>query len=235
MAGLPENAQLSPAPGPIRNTGSNATLLVRTAIRPTVQGNALQAGDEIRVYTTEDLLVGKGAWDGTNCALAVQGDDAQTPETDGMRIGESLVIRIFQAESNREFETVASYETGGEGYQANALIMLSELTGKPSETVAKTANGKPQSFSLGQNFPNPFNPETTITFELPAASKVTLQIYNALGQEIRTLTDSMFQPGVHRMVWDGKNDSGAQVTSGVYFYTIRAGSFSLTRKMTLTR
>ncbi|MHB9028487.1 MAG: right-handed parallel beta-helix repeat-containing protein [Candidatus Latescibacterota bacterium] len=236
MAGFPGSEPLSPVPGSVINTGNSATLLVREAIQPTVQGNALEAGDEIRVYSPEGLLVGKGVWDGTNCALAVQGDDSQTPETDGVRAGEKLTIRIWAGKSNREFETTTSYETGGEGYQTNAFIILSELTGKETTvSVGKTANEKPQSFTLGQNFPNPFNPETTITFELPAASKVTLRIHNALGQKVRTLTEGMFQPGIHRMVWDGKNDSGAQVTSGVYFYTIQAGSFAQTRKMTLTR
>ena len=93
----------------------------------------------------------------------------------------------------------------------------------------------PDEFVLSQNFPNPFNPATEIRFQLPEANLVVLRIYNALGQEIRTLVNSEYQAGFHSVSWDGKNSNGNPVSSGVYFYKLEAGSFSQIKKMSLIR
>jgi len=93
----------------------------------------------------------------------------------------------------------------------------------------------PKEVELYQNSPNPFNPETHIRFQLPETRHVVLKIFNALGQEIRTLVDNEFAVGEHNVVWDGRNDQGIDVPSGMYFYHLRAGSFAQTKKMTLMR
>ena len=93
----------------------------------------------------------------------------------------------------------------------------------------------PEKFSLEQNYPNPFNPETEIRFQLPEASQVTVKIFNTLGQEIRTLTDIHYEAGFHSVRWDGKDNNGNAVSSGIYLYQLQAGSFSQIRKMTLLR
>jgi hypothetical protein len=97
----------------------------------------------------------------------------------------------------------------------------------------------PEDFALAQNFPNPFNPETTIEYAIPAKVsgkvRVTLRIYNLLGQPVRTLVDEEKSPGRYHVLWDGKNEAGAQVSSGVYFYTIAAGNFKATKKMAILR
>jgi flagellar hook assembly protein FlgD len=106
-------------------------------------------------------------------------------------------------------------------------------------SVKEIAGETPSSFELGSNYPNPFNPETTIEYAIPAQAagmvRVTLRIYNLQGQLLRTLVDEEKSPGHHRVVWDGKNDLGAKVSSGVYLYTINAGYFKATRKMTITK
>jgi len=92
----------------------------------------------------------------------------------------------------------------------------------------------PEDFSLSQNYPNPFNPETTISYAIPAAAsktRVTLRLYNTQGQLIRTLVDGERAAGRYQAVWDGKNEIGAPVSSGVYFYTMQAGSYKATMKM----
>jgi len=86
-------------------------------------------------------------------------------------------------------------------------------------------------FTLGQNYPNPFNPTTTIEYELPRDSRVVLQIYNLLGQGIRTLLNQSQPAGMHSAVWDGKNDLGRITSSGIYIYRLQVGSFTETRKM----
>ena len=90
--------------------------------------------------------------------------------------------------------------------------------------------------ALAQNFPNPFNPETTIRFDLSEAAPVTLTVYDATGQTVRTLVDGEnLSAGTFSRVWDGLNRNGQAVGSGVYFYEIRAGSFNSMKKMTLVR
>jgi len=93
----------------------------------------------------------------------------------------------------------------------------------------------PAEYSLEQNYPNPFNPETTIEFSLPAPSHVKIQIYNMLGQRIRSLLDRHLEAGSMAVSWDGKNDDGDQAASGVYLYRIEASSFTATRKLLLMR
>ncbi len=93
----------------------------------------------------------------------------------------------------------------------------------------------PKSFSLLQNYPNPFNPETTIEFAIPGVATVKLEIFNMLGQRIRTLVDESLEPAEYRVLWDGSTGTGAQVASGIYFYRLSAGRFVKTRKMILLR
>jgi len=96
-------------------------------------------------------------------------------------------------------------------------------------------NYSPSLFLLHQNFPNPFNPETTIRFELPQNSHVRLEIYNLLGQRVTTLLDSPKPAGHYTLKWDGKDQNGNDVASGIYFYKLVAGDFNQIKKMVLTR
>ncbi|GEM_PF-1484682 len=88
----------------------------------------------------------------------------------------------------------------------------------------------PASFALHQNYPNPFNPVTQISFALPYAASVRLEVYNIMGQKVTTLLDETLQAGEHSAMWDGST-----VASGVYFYRLDAGEFSETRKMMLLK
>jgi hypothetical protein len=98
----------------------------------------------------------------------------------------------------------------------------------------------PQRTSLLMNYPNPLNPETWIPYELAAASDVQIEIYSLTGQLIRILDLGYRQPGFYTTKedaahWDGRNEAGEEVASGVYFYTIRAGDFSATRRVAVRR
>ncbi len=93
----------------------------------------------------------------------------------------------------------------------------------------------PQKFELFQNYPNPFNPSTTIRYALPTATYVVLEIYNLLGQEVRTLVSASMPAGYHDVNWDGKDRSGNLVPSGVYIYRIRTKEFSTANKMILVK
>lgn len=90
-------------------------------------------------------------------------------------------------------------------------------------------------FRLDVNYPNPFNPETQIAYHLPRSVAVQLTIYNVLGQKVRTLVDATQPPGSYTVRWDGKDALGNPAASGIYIYTLTAGEFRDSRKMTLLR
>jgi len=108
-----------------------------------------------------------------------------------------------------------------------------QLTGAPLivdlESETASDDEKPE-FALGANYPDPFNPRTTITFSLPEQAHVHLSIYNLAGQEVGRLVDSQLGAGQHRVQWDGSS-----LPSGVYLYRLEAGALSLSRTMTLLK
>jgi len=91
----------------------------------------------------------------------------------------------------------------------------------------------PLNTTLAQNFPNPFNPETTIQFDLAAETTVSLRVYDMTGQVVRTLVSANRSAGTYTELWNGTNEQGVKVGSGVYFYELKAGAFSSKKKMTL--
>ncbi len=93
----------------------------------------------------------------------------------------------------------------------------------------------PELFALNLNFPNPFNPETTIAYDLPERTPVRLEIYDVLGQRVRVLMDEVQTAGRYAVRWDGRNALGRGVGSGVYFYRLQAGGFSQVRRMLLLK
>ena len=93
----------------------------------------------------------------------------------------------------------------------------------------------PGPFVLRQNSPNPFNPSTTIGFELDTRDHVTLVVYDAAGRHVRTLIDGPRGSGYGEAVWDGRNDAGSAVGTGIYIYRLTAGKRSLSRKMLLLK
>ncbi|MGD8412943.1 MAG: GEVED domain-containing protein, partial [Candidatus Latescibacterota bacterium] len=95
--------------------------------------------------------------------------------------------------------------------------------------------GVPEKFALQDAVPNPFNPQTTLSFSLPTASHVKLAVYDVSGRLVKTLVDENRTPGVHHVVWDGRDAKQRQVASGVYFYSIEAGSFTETKRMVLVK
>ena len=88
---------------------------------------------------------------------------------------------------------------------------------------------------LNQNYPNPFNPETTINYSLKENSKVSLNIYNIKGQKVKQLVSDQLSAGQHSVIWNGKNDNGKSVSSGIYFYKLKAGKYSKIKKMLLLK
>ena len=94
----------------------------------------------------------------------------------------------------------------------------------------------PQTFALHQNVPNPFNPTTTIQYDVArGGGEVTLQIFDAKGRLVKTMMDGAQSEGQQSVTWDGRNNAGQQVATGVYFYRLTAPGFSQTRRMVLLK
>ena len=111
-----------------------------------------------------------------------------------------------------------------------------DLGGKRTlhEPIAVTI-AQPKQFELAQNFPNPFNPTTSIRYQLPQAATVRLSVFNLLGQEVVTLVNEKQNAGYYTLQWDGRNQSGQTVASGIYLYRIEAGEFRVTKRMVLLK
>jgi len=109
------------------------------------------------------------------------------------------------------------------------------VTNATYKLIQGTPSNLPMSYSLDQNFPNPFNPDTKITFAVPELSDVRISIYNVLGQEVRTLFAGQMERGTQTVNWDGKDATGKALASGTYIYRMTAGTFVETKKMMLLK
>jgi hypothetical protein len=124
------------------------------------------------------------------------------------------------------YVTYEPHLTKPPGYQPDFL----------GEGVAKIAvSNLPTQFRLSQNFPNPFNPATTLEYDLPGNCDVTIKIYNILGQEVATLLNEQKEAGRYKISWDGQDKDGEKVSTGIYFYRIKAGDFEESKKLLLVK
>jgi len=121
------------------------------------------------------------------------------------------------------------------GFPTLVLSATPAGTGQPTSVDNRTPSAVPGQFSLSQNYPNPFNPSTTIGYELPSREHVEISVLDLLGRQVRTLVSGQESAGTHYVTWNGVDDSGNAVASGVYLYTLRTGRYSETRKLLLIR
>ena len=134
---------------------------------------------------------------------------------------------------NRIYQCFGENGIGGAGwYDAyQSLCTGPPLVGIAPDNLSEVV----KQYELFQNYPNPFNPSTRIEFALQQSAQVQLTVYNMLGQVVRTLVDSRIAPGIHEVQWDGRNEIGQSVVSGIYLYQLKAGNFTETRKMILMK
>ena len=149
--------------------------------------------------------------------------------------GEGTFLNLeFKGEGKvRLEETTISHQTGISLVNAKAQELKFDFN--PIELTPSKIQALPKDFSLGQNYPNPFNPTTTVSYALPTSAYVKLVVYNILGQKVKTLVDEEQTAGFRQVVWNGQNDRGETVGSGIYFYRIQAGDFIKTAKMSLLK
>jgi sugar lactone lactonase YvrE len=131
-------------------------------------------------------------------------------------------------------ETKTWKHVGGQGKRDKLSVTTNEI-GTMAVFYNEDYVPVPEVFQLHQNFPNPFNPTTTIMFDLPAKQQISLSIYNVLGQEVRRLVNESLDAGYHEMIWNGKNNYGKQLASGIYFYQLITPTANISKKMVLIK
>ena len=133
--------------------------------------------------------------------------------------------------NNRKSELLFVYEDGDSSQAFVVMLETNEVTGIALEP------GKPylDSYHLYANYPNPFNPSTTIRYEIPKNEHVKLVVYDMLGREVKTLFEGPQTAGTHQVIWDGTNNQGQVVSVGTYIYTLYAGGHRLSKTMTLVK
>lgn len=195
-------------------TGINMSLLI--------VGDAV-SGLEAAVYAG-DIFAGSGVFSNGACGISVWGDDPSTAALDGAAEGDELEVRFYQ--DGVELTNVEStWKQGIPVYKTDDFAIMSVDLGA----------SVPESFELGEPYPNPFNSSVVANYNLPVNSLVNIVIYDIFGREVITLKDEQITAGHHAIAWQGENQAGLTVPSGVYILKIKAGDFNAAKKMMLVR
>ncbi|HEX2865721.1 MAG TPA: ammonia-forming cytochrome c nitrite reductase subunit c552 [Ignavibacteriales bacterium] len=160
---------------------------------------------------------------------------AALADTAGVKLNKNLVGAIY------DYLYVKSDASQGMHNAKYTVAILKASIAALNGTGVKVKNAEmPKSFNLSQNYPNPFNPTTQIEFSVPSAARVSLKVYNIVGQLVATLVNGEFVPGNYTATWNGRDLSGSMSASGIYLYRIEGvghdgQNFSLTKKMVLAK
>jgi hypothetical protein len=205
------------------NTGSNAVLIVTS--------EEFLAGDEIGVRTSAGMLTGSGVVQTTGrAAVTVWGNNLQQPDSiSGALEGETLALFHWSAKDKQERNLIIHNVTDIIAGTSSA----GEIVFTNDAVVAATVEIEyeiPEAFELYQNYPNPFNPTTTFRYALPKDGRVVLEVYNLLGQRVRTLVDEEHRAGTYEIVFDGSD-----LSSGTYFYRIHTPDHTAIKKFILLK
>lgn len=161
--------------------------------------------------------------------------DSADAHTDSNKVQYSIDIEEYINKGWENFYLI--FEDGMKSDAYGPVIY--NITIKAPQTIGieeePNAPSSPKNFSLDQNYPNPFNPETVITYNIHKAGNVKLNIYDSLGRLVKTLVNSFQQQGESSVVWDGRNNNGQKVSSGVYIYKLNANGMTDVKKMTMLK
>lgn len=146
-------------------------------------------------------------------------------------------IQINDNDGGETRENMARWQSNTIKLEQNPSLFGTAQLVKVAETDVETPKNSNviKDYYLAQNYPNPFNAETVITYKLPVSEHVRLEIFNIMGQKVRTLVDEHQSAGQHHINWDGKNDEEQGVLSGIHIYKITVGGLKKAKKMTVLR
>jgi hypothetical protein len=222
------------APGFVTSRGTMKALPPAAGVTPTTEwidlfgdgitldGNLIPAGTVLAAYDENGHLCGQATVEtgGKINFTPVYRDDKGTAAVEGPDLGGSINLAV------NGIPVQQSYTFSGLGDR----IRLTTLT-----SLSKHSENLPRQFGLAQNYPNPFNPGTSIDFSLPIATRVTVDVYNVVGERVTTLIDRFLPAGRYSVNWDGTNADGKPTSSGMYFYSLKTGEFTDTKKMMLVK
>ena len=234
----------------VPRTGNNSIIGIPISINPIVDGIPLELNDEVAVFADGNVIpdsfcVGAAQWTNKNTSITVWGDNEQTATLDGIKAGTKYRYRIWKSSTNKEYINAAvTYAQGDSLYRVNGISVLASLSAGTQQVAATHLNESgihdDRRFVLNQNMPNPFNPSTVISYQVPSAGgqyMVSLQVFDVLGRMVATLFKGTQNSGTYFVRW---NASG--FSSGIYFCCILATSvehanifYSDTKKLVLTR
>ncbi len=189
----------------------------------TILGNAIDSYVKVLAYSVNRARTSGNGEEGSLLYLTYTlADGATLPENISFHFS---VINIPGTSLNPELlNVVCSFP------DEDNPIAVSTSTASAGDNIML-----PDEFALFQNYPNPFNPSTQISFDIPKSEFITLRIFNLLGQDVKTLTSKIMNPGRYTFEWDGKDLLSNDVASGVYFYELRGKSYISRKKMLLIR
>ncbi len=191
------------------------------------------------IALNQDLVWSASAFDypyNNNSGIAAPGWVALIGDTSGVILpGDSatLTLRIHKLLADAELEGYLKVSSNSVTNPFDIIPIFLTTIGSP--TAIKIDDRAPDAFSLGNNYPNPFNPHTTIEYQVASIATVNLAIYNNLGQLVRVLVKEPATPGTYQIQWDGRDSYGREVSSGIYFYQLQADGFRAVKKMMLMR
>ncbi len=162
--------------------------------------------------------------------LSIQGLPMQLTSGTTIFDQQNRPITAQALRANQRVDLVAQTVQG-----QSQIVTLRIVFSAPTSVAGTPSTNAPREFTLLQNYPNPFNPTTVIRFVLPQAGRATLAVYDVLGHRVRTLVDGVQPAGERSITWDSRDDRGAAVASGIYFYRLSANGVTQTRKLTLMR
>jgi len=203
-------------------------------IRTGLDADAVQAGE------TQSLSIYPATALGSPATLYIEYDDAALNLGDGS-VGNEADLQIYNWDTSLvewvlvggDVDTIRnevwSMIPGAGVYAAFTTNIITDVNDDQHGVIL------PYRFKLSQNYPNPFNPVTNIEYNIPTRSHVTIEIYNILGQKIRTLVDETKPAGEYQTTWNGDDSNGTKVSTGIYFYRFQAGDYIETKKMILLK
>lgn len=218
---------------PVDTTGEFSTIVVSNG---TINSGLFQSGDEIAVFD-DTLCVGVVTYATSfpiSCPAIMQYITLTNDTLEGARQGNPMSFKVWQWSTGSEMGASPVFESGG--HFGDVLTVVNPLSASSTGIIENSSENQiPDDFDLLSNYPNPFNPTTTIRYHLPVGIQTHIIIYDTMGQEIRTLVNNTEQAGRHAIQWDGRDESGVPVSTGNYIVRIEAGDFSKSIKILLVK
>jgi hypothetical protein len=186
---------------------------------------ATVAVENVNTASRATITIHLDPWDIRSVNLAIEYQGEIVAEYNYITGSSYIITTEFQPEKTGQYYACVSYQ--GNTYRTGFYISSVD------DVVEQNTTATPTQFALQQNYPNPFNPSTTIRYSIVESGPVSIAVYNPLGEHIRTLVARHHQPGEYSICWDGTDQRGKQVSSGVYIYRMQAGAIHYTRKLAL--